>query len=459
MFGLDQFISEKVTKRPVSMFLPDIEANKDELEKKIRGKSVLVIGGAGSIGSSFIKAVLPFKPATLVVVDTNENALAELTRDLRSTKGMFVPEDYLPYPMDFASPVFEKMFRSRSGFQIVGNFSAHKHVRSEKDIYSVEALLQNNVLHAKLLLDLLSEYPPEEYFCVSTDKAANPVNIMGASKRIMEDVIFSYSDRFPVKTARFANVAFSNGSLPAGFLARISKLQPLSAPSDVRRFFVSPEESGQICLLACMLGNNREIFFPKLTDAQMMTFDAIATELLKAHGYEILQCSSDREAVEKAEELRNSVVKGGAGISPGHSQENNNALSGGSAGSAESASTAGSAGSAGSARSAGSVESARSAGSVIRYPVHYSVSDTSGEKPFEEFVTDSETADMNRFKALGVITGKEIPDKTGVRRLFEDLNSAFQKSGVTKEDIVRIIGNYLPNFEHIETGKSLDSKM
>ena len=240
MFSLDSFINQYVTKRPYSMFHSDIEANQDTLAEKIAGKSVLVIGGAGSIGSSFIKALLPFRPTALVVVDTNENALAELTRDLRSTKGMYVPDDYVPYPMDFASSVFEKMFRGRGGFDIVGNFSAHKHVRSEKDIYSVEALLQNNVLHAKLLLDLLGEYPPEEYFCVSTDKAANPVNIMGASKRIMEDVIFSYSDKFPVKTARFANVAFSNGSLPAGFLARISRLQPLSAPSDVRRYIVSP---------------------------------------------------------------------------------------------------------------------------------------------------------------------------------------------------------------------------
>ena len=234
------------------MFLKDIEKNRDKLSEKINGKKILVIGGAGSIGFSFIKAILPFKPASLIVVDINENALAELTRDLRSTKGMYVPEDYVSYPMDFASSVFEKMFRSRDGFDIVANFSAHKHVRSEKDIYSVEALLQNNVLHAKKLLDLLVEFPPDEYFCVSTDKAANPVNIMGASKRIMEDVIFSYSDRFPVKTARFANVAFSNGSLPAGFLSRIQKLQPLSAPSDVRRYFVSPEESGQICFHACL---------------------------------------------------------------------------------------------------------------------------------------------------------------------------------------------------------------
>lgn len=402
MFNLEQFISTHVTKRSESMFMSDIEKNKEALSNRIKGKTVCVIGGAGSIGSSFIKAILPFRPASLVVVDTNENALAELTRDLRSTKGMFVPDDYVTYPLDFASPVFEKMFVKRGGFNIVGNFSAHKHVRSEKDIYSVEALLQNNVLHAKRLLDFLVKFPPEEYFCVSTDKAANPVNIMGASKRIMEDVIFSYSDKFPVKTARFANVAFSNGSLPAGFLDRIQKLQPLSGPSDVKRYFVSPEESGQICMLACMLGENRAIFFPKLEEAQMMTFDAIGTELLKAHGYEIIECSSDEEAIDKAVELRN----GGK-----------------------------------------------------RYPVHYSISDTSGEKAYEEFVTETETADMERFSSLGVITGKAIPDKEGIRKLFMQLTAAFERTETTKEEVIKIMKEYLPNFEHIETGKSLDSKM
>lgn len=402
MFCLDQFISNSVTKRPESMFLNDLKKNKKELSRRIASKSVCVIGGAGSIGSSFVRAILPFEPKSLVVVDTNENALAELTRDLRSTKGMFVPEDYIPYPMDFASSVFEKMFRSRGGFDIVANFSAHKHVRSEKDIFSIEALIRNNVLNAKKLLDLLTEYPPEEYFCVSTDKAANPVNIMGASKRIMEDVIFSCSDIFPVKTARFANVAFSNGSLPAGFLARISKLQPLSAPSDVKRYFVSPEESGQICLLSCILGNNRDIFFPKLEEAQMMTFDAIAVELLLEHGFDVLECASDEEAIEKAENLKSGSK---------------------------------------------------------HYPVHFSASNTSGEKSFEEFFTDSETVDMERFGSLGVVTDKGVPDIKLIENLFDNLNSAFDKKDVRKEDIVAILNDYLPNFEHIETGKSLDTKM
>ena len=239
MFDLNIFIQDKVIKRKDDLFQADIEENKEKLYTKIKDKRVLVVGGAGSIGSSFIKALLPFKPSTLVVVDLNENALTELTRDLRSTDGMYMPEDYVTYPMDYATTVFSKMFRNRGGFDIVANFSAHKHVRSEKDVYSVEALIRNNLLNAKKLLDLLAEIPPETYFCVSTDKAANPVNIMGASKRIMEDVIFAYSDCFPVKTARFANVAFSNGSLPDGFLERMAKLQPLSAPLDVKRYFVS----------------------------------------------------------------------------------------------------------------------------------------------------------------------------------------------------------------------------
>lgn len=401
MFDLDSFVANYVTHRQCSMFYDDIKKNEEKLKEKIQNKSVLVIGGAGSIGSNFIKAILPFKPSKLVVVDTNENGLAELVRDIRSTEGLYVPEDLLTYPMDYSSKVFEKMFIHNNGFNIVANFSAHKHVRSEKDIYSIEALIRNNVISAKKLLDLLVVYPPENYFCVSTDKAANPVNIMGASKRIMEDLIFSYSDKFPVKTARFANVAFSNGSLPAGFLARMNKLQPFSAPSDVKRYFVSLQESGQICMLACMLGNNREIFFPKLKEAQMMSFDKIGEALILENGYSILKCDSDEEAIEKAKYIKD----------------------------------------------------------TNQYPIHISVSNTSGEKAYEEFYTDEETYNTELYKSLGFITDKKIPDVDKVKKLLSDLENAFDDNNCNKEKIVSILSDYLPNFQHIETGRSLDTKM
>ncbi len=225
---------------------------------------------------------------------------------------------------------------------------------------------------------------------------------MGASKRIMEDLIFSYSDNFPVKTARFANVAFSNGSLPDGFLSRMKKLQPLGAPSDVRRYFVSPIESGQICMLSCMLGGNREIFFPKLEEAQMMRFDEIAEKLLTENGYEVIKCSSDEEAIEKAKDLQNGSKK---------------------------------------------------------YPVHFSGSETSGEKAYEEFFTDEENVDMARLKALGIITGKALTDRKAVQKLIEDLTDIFENENATKDKVVSRISDYLPNFNHIETGKSLDNKL
>lgn len=403
MFNLTSFINRNVTKRHTSMFEYDICSYSNDLLEKIQDRSVLIIGGAGSIGSSFIRAILPFKPAELVIVDTNENALTELTRSLRSsaTLSECIPEAYLPYPMDYSSVTFERMFRAHRGFDIVANFSAHKHVRSEKDIYSVEALIRNNVINAKGLLELLTEHKPNTYFCVSTDKAANPVNIMGASKRIMEDMIFSYSDIFPVKTARFANVAFSNGSLLDGFLRRIEQRQPLSAPSDVKRYFVSPEESGQICMLAAVLGENRNIFFPKFDETAMTTFDKIAENLLHSMGYGIDYCNSDAVAVKKAADWMNGKP----------------------------------------------------------YPVHFSPSDTDGEKALEEFYVDGECVDMERFQSLGVITGKSIPDRGTVTDIINTLDQAFETEKCSKTDIIHIINEYLPNFEHIETGKSLDEKM
>lgn len=398
---LEKFVKENVTGRPESLFAPDIEANADTLRAAIAGKSVMVIGGAGSIGSSFIKALLPFNPSKLVVVDLNENGLAELTRDLRSSAFLRVPEVFLTYTLDFADPIFEDIMRDHGGFDIVANFSAHKHVRSEKDKYSVEALLKNNVIKARNLMELLRSYPPRHFFCVSTDKASNPVNIMGASKRIMEDLIMAYRPYFKVTTARFANVAFSNGSLPAGFFDRMMKRQPLAAPSDVRRYFVSMEESGQICMLACILGNNGEVFFPRLGKEKLKTFSSICDRFIEAMGYEKYQCSSDDEARRYA-----------ADHLPGP-----------------------------------------------KYPVYYSASDTTGEKDCEEFFVEGESTDMTRFVSLGVITGTDNKDAETVNALIRRLETLFADRTFTKADVVRVLEEYLPNFTHEEKGRNLDDKM
>ena len=402
-FDIEKFINAYVTGRQSSLFLQDIEQNRERLTASVKGKSLLVIGGAGSIGSSFIKAILPFKPSKLVVVDLNENGLAELTRDLRSTYGLYVPQEYRAYTLNFADPIFEQIFREEKGFDIVANFSAHKHVRSEKDKYAVQALLENNVLKARRLLDLLAEFPPQHFFCVSTDKAANPVNVMGASKRIMEDLIMSYSSKFKVTTARFANVAFSNGSLPASFIDRVMKRQPLVAPSDVKRYFVSPEESGQICMLACLLGRNREIFFPKLKEEQMMTFSSICDRFLEALGYRKRVCVNDEEARRLAAEMSSDSLE---------------------------------------------------------YPVVYSRSNTTGEKAYEEFFVRGEQLDMERFAALGVI----IPcDKQRSREEVDDflerMTFLFQRPDFTKTEVISLMKEFLPNFGHEGTGRNLDSKM
>ena len=398
--NLNKFISENITSRTQSMFENDIVVNKHELEQKINNKTVLVIGGAGTIGSSFIRALLRFKPKSLVVVDINENGLTELTRDLRSTNNLFIPDDYVTYPMSYSDSVFYKLFKFREGFDIVANFSAHKHVRSEKDVFSVEALIKNNVINAKRLLDILELYSPKHFFCVSTDKAANPVNIMGGSKKIMEDMIMTYSQKFPVTTARFANVAFSNGSLPQGFLERISKKQPISAPNDVTRYFVSPEESGQICLLACILGNTGEIYFPKLREEQVMTFSNMAIKLLKANGYDLDYCNTEEEAIKKSLN-----------------------------------------------------------GFDNKYPVYFSGSNTTGEKPYEEFYTKNETVSLNKYQALGVVVKLKPRKISEVNELLNNLNKAFDNKMTSKKDIVTIMKNFLINFDHQELGKSLDSKM
>ena len=402
MFNLDKFISDSVTRRSDSMFKKDILDNREILSQEIKGKSVCVIGGAGSIGSSFIKAVLQFEPAKVVVIDLNENGLAELVRDIRSTEGLFCPDELRCYTLNFADPIFERIFREEKGFDIVANFSAHKHVRSEKDRYSVQALIENNDIKAKKLMDLLCEYPPRHFFCVSTDKAANPVNIMGASKRIMEDLVMAYNKYFKVTTARFANVAFSNGSLPDGWLHRLQKKQPLAAPNDVKRYFVSPEESGQICMLACILGKPGEVFFPKLGENQMLTFSSICDDFVKAEGFTKKECKSDAEAKSFASSMDFDSDT---------------------------------------------------------YPVVYFTSDTTGEKAYEEFYVPGERISLERFKALGVVEETTRRPMSEVNALFDRLENLFAKEDFTKAQVVDAIKDFIPNFEHEEKGKNLDQKM
>ncbi len=400
-FNQDKFIQEYITKRPVSFFKKDIEENYDELLEKIKGKSVLVIGGAGTIGSSFIKAILPFYPGSLTVVDYSENGLTELTRDLRSAYNKFIPKEYITYPFDFGSPIFKKLYK-RSNFDIVACFAAHKHVRSEKDHLAIEAMIKNNVYNTKMLLDLAAENKPEHFFSVSTDKAANPVNVMGASKKMMEKVLMSYTDRLKISTARFANVAFSNGSLLFGFIQRILKRQPISAPNDVKRYFVSPIESGQLCMLACLLGKTKEIFFPKLEESQMMTFSTIAEHFLRELGMEPDYCKTEEEARKKANEWH-----------PG----------------------------------------------LTKYPVLFFTTDTSGEKSYEEFYDASDKVDMASYKALGVIQNEEVPERKAINTMLTEITDLFENSAVDKAAVVSLMGKYLTDFQHIETGKSLDQRM
>lgn len=400
-FNQDEFIKRYITKRQESFFQKDIDANREELAEKITGKSVLVIGGAGTIGSSFIKAILPFQPAKLTVVDYSENGLTELTRDLRSAYNEFIPQHYITYPFDFGSDIFARMYRNNS-FDIVACFAAHKHVRSEKDHLAIEAMIKNNVFNTKAILDLAMENPPEHFFSVSTDKAANPVNVMGASKKLMEKVLMAYTNDLKISTARFANVAFSNGSLLFGFIQRILKRQPLSSPNDVKRYFVSPIESGQLCMLACILGDSKNIFFPKLDESQMMTFSTIAEHFLAEIGMEPDYCESDEEARVKAANWEYGMKK---------------------------------------------------------YPVYFFTTDTSGEKSFEEFFTKEDMVDMNRFEALGVIKNEEVPDYKSVDDILSEFQDMFRNETVNKAAIVSLLSKHLSDFHHIETGKSLDQKM
>lgn len=410
MIDVEDFIARRVTGRSRSLFADDLAAHEAALRSALADKSLLVIGGAGTIGGAFVREALRYRPARLVVVDSSENGLTELTRDLRSTPGQYVPDAYTTYPIDFGSTTFARLFAAAGPFDVVAHFAAHKHVRSEKDRFSIEAMVRNNVLSSVRLLELVAAAGVERFFCVSTDKAANPANVMGASKKLMEDAVLAYAAEglVPATTARFANVAFSHGSLPAGFLERIAKRQPLSAPSDVRRYFVSPAESGQLCLAACALGEPGDIAFPRLGESTMLTFDAIADALLDELGYEPERFATEDEA--RAAALR----LGPAGLAQG---------------------------------------------AKGTWPVHYFASDTSGEKPAEEFHTAAEHADLDRFAAIGIVRPAPPTSVEGIRETSAELAGLFERDVLDKSQIVEVLARLVPTFSHVETGRGLDARM
>jgi len=396
--NISKLLSKRVRNIETNPFIVDLKNHNLFLHSKIKDKKILIIGGAGTIGSSYIKQILNYKPSKITVVDINENGLTELTRDLRSSYLLDYNPEYITYPVNLLSATFDKIFNSDT-WDVVSNFSAHKHVRSEKDKISVEALIKNNVFGAIKLLNLCEQSHPKYFFSVSTDKAANPVNIMGASKSLMEKLILSKKQNFRVSTARFANVAFSNGSLLDGFIYRLDKKQPLSCPSDIKRFFVTPEQSGQICLLATFLGDTGNIFFPKLDfHKDQIYFKDIAIDYLEEKDLEPIYMNSEKEA--KEYDIDSNLGK---------------------------------------------------------YPIYFFNTDTSGEKTYEEFYTEEEDYNIKKYDSLGFINTPKV--QISFEEVEASFDTLFNNSKLEKLDIIKAIKRYVPDFIHIETGKHLDQKM
>jgi len=387
--------------RHVELFEQDLVKRNGALSELVSNGKFLVIGGAGSIGQAVTKEIFIREPRTLHVVDISENNMVELVRDIRSTMG-YGSGEFKTYALDCGSVEFEALMQSEGPYDYVFNLSALKHVRSEKDPYTLMRMIMVNVFNTIKTLKLAKLHGAKKYFCVSTDKAANPVNMMGASKRIMEMFLMRESLTQDISMARFANVAFSDGSLLHGFNQRFAKKQPFSAPNDVRRYFVTPQESGELCLLSGLLGENRDIFFPKLSEKlHLITFSEIAVRYLRERGYEPYECESEDEARDRAEEL---IAK-------------------------------------------------------KRWPCYFFKSDTTGEKDFEEFFTDNENLDMKRFETVGVIKNEPDFDEVKLDDFMDGIEALREKGTWTKDDIVKLYFGLLPEFAHKETGKYLDQRM
>lgn len=383
------------------LFTEDISNNNNELEKIVSNSTFLVLGGAGSIGQAVTKEIFKRSPKKLHVVDISENNMVELVRDIRSSFG-YIDGDFQTFALDIGSFEYDAFIKSDGKYDYVLNLSALKHVRSEKDPFTLMRMIETNVFNTDKTLLQSIENKSKKYFCVSTDKAANPVNMMGASKRIMEMFVNRRSEQINVSMARFANVAFSDGSLLHGFDQRIKKQQPIVAPNDIKRYFVTPQESGELCLMSCIFGENRDIFFPKLSEnLHLITFADIAVKYLKDLGYEPYLCKDEDEARELAKTLP----------------------------------------------------------SEGKWPCLFTSSDTTGEKDFEEFFTDSEVLDMNRFENLGVIKNEAIYDEAKLNHFETIIKKYKQELSWTKEEIVKEFFTMIPDFGHKETGKYLDGKM
>ena len=387
--------------RQVELFDLDMAQNSETLAELVSKGRFLVIGGAGSIGQAVTKEIFKRNPVALHVVDISENNMVELVRDIRSSEG-YGNGDFKTFAVDCGNVEFEALMANEGPYDYVFNLSALKHVRSEKDPYTLMRMIMVNVFNTIKTLRLAKKMGAKKYFCVSTDKAANPVNMMGASKRIMEMFLMRESLTQEISMARFANVAFSDGSLLHGFNQRFTKKQPFSAPNDVRRYFVTPQESGELCLLSGLLGNNRDIFFPKLSEKlHLITFSEIAICYLRERGYEPYECESEDEARDRAEELIASK----------------------------------------------------------QWPCYFFKSDTTGEKDFEEFFTDNEDLDMERFETVGVIRNQPDFDETKLDDFMNGIEALREKGTWTKDDIVKLYFGLLPEFAHKETGKYLDQRM
>ena len=387
--------------RDQELFVSDIVSNREAFKKAVSAGSFLVIGAAGSIGQAVTKEIFKRDPSRLHCVDISENNMVELVRDLRSTVGYGAGE-FKTFSLDCGSLEFDALMKCEGPYDYVFNLSALKHVRSESDPYTLMRMIMVNVFNTIKTLRLASKMGAKKYFCVSTDKAANPVNMMGASKRIMEMFLMRESLTQDISMARFANVAFSDGSLLHGFNQRFAKKQPFSAPNDVRRYFVTPKESGELCLLSGLLGDNRDIFFPKLSEKlHLVTFSEIAVCYLRERGYEPYECESEDEARDRAEELIANK----------------------------------------------------------QWPCYFFKSDTTGEKDFEEFFTDNEDLDMERFGTVGVIKNQPDFDEAKLDDFMDGIEALRKKGTWTKDDIVKLYFGLLPEFAHKETGKYLDQRM